>query len=278
MRQTLVIALNRAWRIVGTGLSFAVMGVGGLFLGLYACLVLRIFFRDRSAYAQAARRIVSCAFRAFVGFMSMVGVLRWSVQGLDHWRRDRGCLVVANHPTLIDIIFLLAFFEGADCVVKASVLRNPTWRLLVRAADYVSNEDVGVLLAEAARRLQAGRTVVIFPEGTRTVPGEPLSFGAAAGAIAVRAGCECLPVFITCTPPTLYKSLPWYRVPPTRADFQLRVLPPFAVPRATGSLADVRRAAHDFTGRLAALFSREPWSGSMAAHGRGSQPPASPVP
>jgi 1-acyl-sn-glycerol-3-phosphate acyltransferase len=191
-----------------------------LFLGLYACLVLRIFFRDRSAYAQAARRIVSCAFRSFVGFMSMVGVLRWSVQGLDHWQRDRGCLVVANHPTLIDIIFLLAFFEGADCVVKASVLRNPTWKLLVRAADYVSNEDVGVLLAEAARRLQAGRTVVIFPEGTRTVPGEPLSFGAAAGAIAVRAGCECLPVLITCTPPTLYKSLPgigcrrrgWFRL------------------------------------------------------------------
>lgn len=253
------------------------MGGGGLILGLFVGVVLRVIIPDREAHAQVARRVASRAFRLFVWFMSLVGVLRWSLRGLEHWDRDQACLVVANHPTLIDIVFLLALFQGADCVVKAGVLRNPTWGLLVRAADYVSNEDVGLLLAEAVRRLRSGRTVIVFPEGTRTVPGQPLAFGSVAGAIAVRAGCQVLPVVITCTPPTLYKSLPWYRVPATRVDFQLRVCPPLAVAEVTGQPADLRRAAHALTRQLAAFFSRELGSGNMDVHDRAAQPAASPV-
>jgi 1-acyl-sn-glycerol-3-phosphate acyltransferase len=197
--------------------------------------------------------------------MSAVGVLRWRVDGLAHWRRDRGYLVVANHPTLIDIVFLIGFFEGADCVVKAGVLRNPFWGILVRAADYVSNDNPAELLNEAARRLQAGRTVVIFPEGTRSTPGLPLSFGSAASAIAVRAGCWCLPVVITCTPPTLYKHLAWYRVPAVRVDVLLRICAPWQVAPADGTVAGLRRAGRDLTGKLEEFYTRELGSDPSAA-------------
>jgi 1-acyl-sn-glycerol-3-phosphate acyltransferase len=259
------VGLNRAWRLIGTGLSFAVFGIGGLFLGVVVCMAMRLIIHDPAAYAQAARRLVSRAFRLFAAFMSAVGVLRWRVDGLAHWRRDRGYLVVANHPTLIDIVFLIGFFEGADCVVKAGVLRNPFWGILVRAADYVSNDNPAELLNEAARRLQAGRTVVIFPEGTRSTPGLPLSFGSAASAIAVRAGCWCLPVVITCTPPTLYKHLAWYRVPAVRVDVLLRICAPWQVAPADGTVAGLRRAGRDLTGKLEEFYTRELGSDPSAA-------------
>jgi 1-acyl-sn-glycerol-3-phosphate acyltransferase len=257
MSRRIIMSLNRVWRIVGTGLSFAVFGFGAVVLGVIVCPAMRIIIHDSDAYSQAARRLVSRSFLRFIGFMSRVGVLRWSVDGLSHWQRDRVYLVVANHPTLIDIVFLLALFEGADCLVKAGVLRNRFWGILVRSADYVSNEDMAVLLREAAARLRAGRTVVMFPEGTRAVPGRPHAFGAAAGVIAVRAGCPCLPVVITCTPPTLYKGLPWYRVPARRVDFRLRLYAPIAVPEVPGTPAEQRRAARAHNGTLAAFFDRE---------------------
>lgn len=277
MWQSPGIALNRTWRILGTGLSFAVMGIGGLFLGAVVTMVMRIIIHDPEAYSQAVRRLVSQAFRLFVGFMSIVGVLRWRVDGLAHWQRDRGQLVVANHPTLIDIVFLLAFFDGADCIVKPGVLRNPFWGMLVRAADYVSNEDPAALLQESAKRISAGRTVILFPEGTRSSPGQPLAFGSAAGAIAVRAGCWCLPVVITCTPPTLYKDLPWYRVPATRVDFRLQAFPAWRLPQAESAPADQRRAARDFTRRLEDFFAHEPGPAACLDADRGSQPAVSPV-
>jgi 1-acyl-sn-glycerol-3-phosphate acyltransferase len=96
--------------------------------------------------------------------------------------------------------------------------------------------------------------VILFPEGTRTSPGQPLVLGTAAGAIAVRAGCRCLPVVITCTPPTLYKGLPWYRVPASRVDFRLRVCPPWQAAHSERAPAVQRRAARDFTRRLEIFF------------------------
>jgi len=254
MCQPLVNSINRAWRIFATGLSFAVFGIGGFLLGTVMCLLMRLMIPDQDAYAQAVRRRVSSSFRLFAAFMGWVGVLRWQAQGLEHYQPGRPFLVVANHPTLIDIIFLLALFPGADCVVKAGVLRNPFWGLLVKAAGYVSNEDPGVLIDEAARRLQLGRSVVLFPEGTRSVPGQPLLFGSLAGAIAVRADCWCLPVAITCDPPTLYKGLVWHAVPARRVDIRLHICPPLRVWGVASDGVERRRAARLVSENLRAII------------------------
>lgn len=269
--------MGRAWRIVATGLCFAVFGIGGLILGGVAYLGMRLVIRDRDTYAQTIRQLISRSFRLFLGFMWVVGVLRWRVSGHEHWHRERPYLVVANHPSLIDIVFLIGYFQGADCVIKGGATRNPAWGLLVRAADYVSNESPELLLDECLRRLRAGRTVVLFPEGTRTVPGRPLQFGTGAGAIAVRSGCECLPVVISCNPPTLYKGLPWYRVPHTRPEFVLRVYPSLAARKVTDATASQRHAAREFAREMEDFFARQLGVGQPTEPDRTTQPLGTPV-
>lgn len=99
-----------------------------------------------------------------------------------------GRLVVANHRSPIDIILLLQHFGG--CVVSRSDLA--TWPVLGRAAReaetiFVDRDNTrsGVAaIREIRRRLQAGRTVIVFPEGA-TYPGDevrPLQGGAFAAA------------------------------------------------------------------------------------------------
>ena len=63
---------------------------------------------------------------------------------------------------------------------------------------------------------------MIFPEGTRTVPGQPMQMQRGAANVALRGARVLTPVFITCDPPTLSKNLPWYRIPPRRPTFTLR--------------------------------------------------------
>jgi hypothetical protein len=79
------------------------------------------------------------------------------------------------------------------------------------------------MLHGAAAALRSGDALVMFPEGTRTRPGQPLHFLRGAASVAVHAADVLTPVFIRCEPLVLPKFVPWYRVPSQRPHFTLEV-------------------------------------------------------
>src|SRR5882724_2698221 len=126
------------WRLVATGLSFALFGLGGLVAGAIVLPVQRLFPGSSEARRTRARRTVQLGMRAFVGVMRMLGVLTYETRGIERLGRP-GQLIVANHPSLIDVVFLLAFAPRATCVVKEALWRNPVTRAAAIEAGYVSN-------------------------------------------------------------------------------------------------------------------------------------------
>lgn len=123
--------LDRYWRIFVTGVSFVVFGVGGILLGLLVFPVMNLAIRDRQRRVNAARTVIRCAFRIYIDMMRMIGVLRYEVRGLEKLERG-GMLILANHPTLLDTVFLMAFVKNADCIVKGALWNNPFTRGPVR--------------------------------------------------------------------------------------------------------------------------------------------------
>jgi 1-acyl-sn-glycerol-3-phosphate acyltransferase len=93
----------------------------------------------------------------------------------------------------------------------------------VRAAQYISNNGSPEMLEQAADVLRQGQTLVMFPEGTRTTPGQPPVFHRGAAAIALLGARTITPVFITVVPTTLTKAEPWYHIPWRRVMVHLRV-------------------------------------------------------
>jgi len=160
--------------------------------------------------------------RGFARMTRALGVLTYDVEGAERLGRP-GQLIVANHPTLIDGVFLLGLAPGSVCIVKAALVRNPFTRGSVAAAGYVSNSPTDQMIEDAADVLRAGGSVIMFPEGTRTVPGETPQFQRGAAAIALRAAAVVTPVHVRCNPLTLAKREPWHRVPDRRPHFLLRV-------------------------------------------------------
>jgi 1-acyl-sn-glycerol-3-phosphate acyltransferase len=207
------------WRFVATALCFAAFGAGCVALALFA--VPATWLLPERSRPLRVRRAVGGAMRWFAGLMRSVGVLSYELEGAEGWGRP-GQLILANHPTLIDAVFLLGFAPSSNCIVKHEFWRNPLTRWSVVAAGYVSNSPTDRMIEEAAAALRAGQSVIIFPEGTRTVPGRQLEFHRGAAAIAVRAAAVVTPVYIQCSPPTLAKSDPWYRIPARRVHFSLR--------------------------------------------------------
>jgi 1-acyl-sn-glycerol-3-phosphate acyltransferase len=242
-------------RLCGTALSFAVFGLGGFLLGALVFPILRLLPSDRQTKRTRARAIIRRSMRYFVEFMRVLGVLTYDFRGVDGLGRP-GQLIVANHPSLIDVVFLLAFTHNAGCVVKHGLWRNPLTRGPVSAAGYCSNLSTEGMVSAAVDALAGGQCLIMFPEGTRTRPGEPMALHRGAANVALKAARVVTPVFIRVSPTTLTKAEPWYRIPTCRPHFSLEVgkdldLGEF---RDTGQIPVVSRTFND---RMREIFEME---------------------
>ncbi|MBS0376092.1 MAG: 1-acyl-sn-glycerol-3-phosphate acyltransferase [Proteobacteria bacterium] len=235
------------WRFLGTAASFTLFGLAGIVLGVVVFPLGRLLPLPRARRTALGRAVVSACFRGFIGFMSGLGVLSYEFRGVERLGRP-GQLVLANHPSLIDVVFLIGFARRPGCVVKAALWRNPFTSGVVSAAGYVPNFPTEAMIEGASAALAAGRTLIMFPEGTRTTPGEPLHFHRGAASVAVRAAQVVTPVYVSVTPTTLTRAAPWYRIPWRRPHFALEVGPdvdlaPF---RAAGHWPQAGRALNEY--------------------------------
>src|SRR6202008_1371053 len=95
---------------------------------------------NRERRTTAARGVIRVTFRCIVGLMQGRGGFRFEITGRERLERE-GLLILANHPTLIDIVFLMAFVKHGDCIVKSALWRNPFTHATVRAAAYIRHDD-----------------------------------------------------------------------------------------------------------------------------------------
>jgi 1-acyl-sn-glycerol-3-phosphate acyltransferase len=246
--------LHFVWRWIGTGLSFTVFGIGSFLLGIVIMPLIVHLVRNEKRRIRWSRLLVGKAMRFFRFFMNTVGVLRYEITGTENIRPGRGYLIIANHPSLIDVVFLLSMFPTAECVIKQELQDNFWTKHLMKGVGYISNRDPVEWLNDCVARLRDGQSLILFPEGTRTVPGRPLNFKAGAAAIAVRANIDCLPIVITCTPTTLTKAERWYQVPTRRVFFSLKVQPPISAGETLAEADDERQAGRSFNNFLLDYF------------------------
>ncbi|CAM3787619.1 MULTISPECIES: lysophospholipid acyltransferase family protein [Pseudoalteromonas] len=214
--------LNYIWRIFATGLCFSIFGFGGVVLTLLVLPMQRLFESSVDKRKYQARLTVHYCFKAFVAMMHTLGVIHFSVEDKARFANLKGQLVLANHPSLIDVVVLISVIKDADCVVKAHLFKNLFMRGVIKSTGYISNQDPQELLAECQASLAAGNNLIIFPEGTRTQPNSGLKFKRGAANIVLRCKASVACVLITMQPSTLTKGTPWYRVAATRAHFMMK--------------------------------------------------------
>ncbi len=246
--------LNYLWRVCGTGIGFASFGVGGLAIGAVLAPSVRLLYKDKHKQEIHTQKLIQKSFMGFMNLLQGLGVMTYDVKGLDKLQNSYGELIVANHPTLIDVVMLIACMPRANCVVKQSLYNNPFTHGPVKGAGYIlnnvsttdtSNGGADAFMHACVSKLknklggQPAGSLIIFPEGTRTKKGQMLGeFARGWANIALRSDVPIRPVVITCTPSTLTKNEKWYHIPDRPFHLQLTVLD--AV-----TLTDILGADHD---------------------------------
>lgn len=132
---------------------------------------------------------------------------RWNgvqvkVEGLEHVKSDRAQVFIANHQGFFDIFSLSGYLPvPLFWVAKSSLFKIPFVGWSMRAAGYIPVERQDRKKAHQAfltaiEKLRAGYSIVIFPEGTRSVDGTIGPFKKGGHLMALRAQAPMVPITI----------------------------------------------------------------------------------
>ena len=198
----------RLIRAVLTALFFFFFAVGGAALSAFVFP----FLRSR----RSGHRVVCGLWRFLVSAFLRSGLIAVSAEGLND---IRGRIIVANHPSLIDVVVLTALAPDVYSVAKNQLRGNIFIGPIVRAVMLSNDERI---LEDAREIIDSGGNVLIFPEGTRT----PLQGGygklhRGAAQLSIRLGVPVTPVRIEVSRRILAKGQSIFDMGEKTVEFRL---------------------------------------------------------
>jgi 1-acyl-sn-glycerol-3-phosphate acyltransferase len=179
------LALGTRWYFTARLADIVIRGSRLARLGLY----------DDAAWMQSSLRTL----RSLEGCGA-----RFHIRGLDHIRAARPPVVfISNHMSTLETFVLpclIAPIIPVTFVVKDSLVTHPFFGPIMRSRHPIvvarknPREDLETVLREGVARLQAGISVVVFPQSTRSARFDPSAFNSLGLKLARRAGVPFLPI------------------------------------------------------------------------------------
>jgi 1-acyl-sn-glycerol-3-phosphate acyltransferase len=224
--------MPRPIRIIVVGVCYLVFGGFGFVL---AYLVMPWSLRGvkgREARIERAQEVMHRWTRWYFRLLQRFGVARPEYPITPELlAKPGGVVVIANHPSLLDIVFIMGALPRITYVAKESWITSPLMGRMLRAAGHIgaprgkTPADGAIALERMMDALRAGRALLVFPEGTRSPKRGLWPFHRGAFEAAIRTGVPILPCVLDVDPPMLRKGQPWYDVPRRPMDYRMRVLP-----------------------------------------------------
>jgi 1-acyl-sn-glycerol-3-phosphate acyltransferase len=143
-------------------------------------------------------------------YVKLLPLWRARFEGLDRIAPGRTYVMVANHQSLGDILVLFGLFRHYKWVSKLAIFRVPFIGWNMRLNDYVAlrrgdPESIQQMMEACRRHLRRGSSIMMFPEGTRSLDGEIKAFKHGAFTLARELNLPVLPIVVDGTRDALPK-------------------------------------------------------------------------
>jgi len=190
---------------------------------------------------RRCQKVLGWGFQLFHWYMKVVGLIDFTTQRVDLTRFEEAekefgsFVVVANHPSLVDTTSIAASYPYLCCIARRAYFYNPLLAGMFRCCGAMTvgqkDEEAGQrVIEQMVARLHRGQSIIVFPEGTRSLPHELESFHRGAFEAAVRAGRPVIPVIIHQYPPAVCRGEPWWEPPEIGCRQDLEILAPLPAP------------------------------------------------
>lgn len=133
---------------------------------------------------------------------SAMFLVKYEVDGMEKIKPDTNYVFMGNHQSYVDIFSMLALIDkNFVFMAKRELFKIPVFGFAIKHMGLVpidrgeSRESLKSLF-EAAKMIQNGYSVLLFPEGTRSDDGNMLPFKRGAFTLAARTGQDIVPFVI----------------------------------------------------------------------------------
>jgi 1-acyl-sn-glycerol-3-phosphate acyltransferase len=202
------------------------LGLTSLAWNLIAAILYPFLPREKGL--ALGRAVIAYSYRAAWAIASSMGMLRLDSTVLDRFRDEQGLIIIANHPSMLDALIVVARLPRSACIMKAGLMRNIFLGSGAKLARYICNDSARSMVRLAVEDLKRGGQLVVFPEGTRTTRDPIDPFRPGVTLIAKLAGAPVQTVFIDTDSPYLRKGWPLWKLPPFPIRFTVRAGARFA--------------------------------------------------
>ena len=188
--------IRYVWHIIVKLFSFAFFGICSLLLALLLFPIMHVMagFSEKN-FKVLARKFNHFYFKLFVRVMTFIHCIHVNVENKEALANARSKVVIANHPSILDVVILFSLVPHADCIVKGDLIKNKFISLIVRNLYIPNNIPFDSQMEQAKQSMEEGNNLIIFPEGTRSKPGEPWEFKKGAARFALYSKNDVIPVY-----------------------------------------------------------------------------------
>ncbi|MCA9610575.1 MAG: 1-acyl-sn-glycerol-3-phosphate acyltransferase [Myxococcales bacterium] len=241
-----------------------VLAMAALFLSFFAACpfialaipLMRLFFRD---HKRRVTRLLNRGLGIIIWWARFMGTVDFDdpelPEGVDP---DGPFVMICNHPTYVDMLLLLGSFPQMSCVTSGRWSKHWALGPVLRATDYLPGPGSGRpesedMLGQMVEHLKAGRSLLIFPEGQRSLADKLRRFRRGAIEAAAQAGVPVLPMFLGIDRPYLTKGVPLHRPPPQAPRYTFEW---FETVRPDAFDGDGKRIHQHLVGQYEARFTK----------------------
>ena len=176
-------------------IALVCFGIGAIILGLFVFPFIRLFTLHKKDFGIIARAYVSHTFRVFLGNLNLCKTSVLKVEDKQAFRNIHSKVIIANHPSLLDFVYIMSLVPNSTCIVRGSLTKTPL-RGVIKQAYITNTTEFDDVLVECKKLTDKGCNVIIFPEGTRSPRIGRNNYKKGAARIALYCGCDVLPLFI----------------------------------------------------------------------------------
>ena len=184
------------WRVFVKLFSFFIFGLGSVLISIIAFPVMKLLFPNPKKFRTAGHKVISYLFRFFIMLMTVIGCSYLTTPDRKKFRNLKSKIIVANHPSILDVVMLISLIPNADCIVNAYLSGKNILHIIVRQLYIPTSLSHEEIMQKCTETLHEGNCLIIFPEGTRSKPGGQHPYKKGAARVALASGCSILPVYM----------------------------------------------------------------------------------
>lgn len=147
-------------------LLFGIFGIGALILNILIFPIAKLLL-NKTNYLYFSSNIIQKLWQFFVLLCKITGMIQIKIKDLEKIKSVRNKVIVATHPSFIDIVILLSIIPRSTCLVKSSLSKNPLLNNIINSIFILEDETVENLKSHTKYMIDNGFNVIIFPSGIR---------------------------------------------------------------------------------------------------------------